>query len=79
MARQEIVDVWRDNLDAELNVIRDLVDEYPYVGMVRPSRPLTRSPALTWDLKGHRVPWRGGASDWDVPRTVGLPLPDAQV
>lgn len=34
MARPEIIDVWRDNLDSEMALIRDLVDEYPFVGMV---------------------------------------------
>ncbi|CAH7681255.1 ribonuclease H-like domain-containing protein [Phakopsora pachyrhizi] len=31
--RLEICDVWAENLDAEMAVIRDLVEYYPYIGM----------------------------------------------
>ena len=26
-------DVWQDNLDSELEIIRDIVDDYPYIAM----------------------------------------------
>ncbi len=31
----EIRDVWRSNLAEEMSIIRDIVDEYPFVAMVR--------------------------------------------
>lgn len=30
----QIREVWADNLDAELDILRELVDRYPYVSMV---------------------------------------------
>lgn len=30
----ETCEVWAENLDAEMNVIRDLIEYYPYIGMV---------------------------------------------
>ena len=32
----EIRNVWADNLETEMVIIRDLVEDYPYVAMVRP-------------------------------------------
>jgi hypothetical protein len=32
--RVEIRDVWADNLEAEMAIIRDVVQRYPYVAMV---------------------------------------------
>lgn len=34
MAEAEIRDVWDHNLEEEMNIIRNLVHEYPYVAMV---------------------------------------------
>jgi hypothetical protein len=38
-------DVWQDNLEQQFEVIRNILDDYPYVGMVRrcplPSQPPT--------------------------------------
>lgn len=31
----EIRDVWSHNLEAEMEVIRNLIEKYPYVAMVR--------------------------------------------
>ena len=43
-------DVWQDNLEQQFEVIRNILDDYPYVGMVRrcplpsppPTAPATR-------------------------------------
>ena len=32
-----IRDVWRSNLAQEMELLRDLVESYPYISMVRPS------------------------------------------
>ena len=32
-----IRDVWRGNLAQEMELLRDLVESYPYISMVRPS------------------------------------------
>lgn len=32
--QSQIREVWADNLDAELDILRELVDRYPYVSMV---------------------------------------------
>jgi hypothetical protein len=32
-------DVWQDNLEQQFEVIRNILDDYPYVGMVRPLSP----------------------------------------
>lgn len=34
----DIVDVWADNLDEVMNQIRAVVEDYPYVAMVRTDR-----------------------------------------
>lgn len=36
--RVEIRDVWASNLDEEMANIRDIVEEYPYIAMVRAQR-----------------------------------------
>lgn len=32
--QSQIREVWSDNLDAELDILRELIDRYPYVSMV---------------------------------------------
>jgi len=42
-----IVQVWQDNLEEELELIRDIVDDYPYLAMGKPlAECLLASPAL---------------------------------
>ena len=35
--KSKIRDVWEDNLEEEMQVLRDLVEEYPYISMVSPT------------------------------------------
>jgi hypothetical protein len=36
MAGPRIRDVWAQNLEAEMRIIRELVDDYPMIALVRP-------------------------------------------
>lgn len=42
----EIRNVWAHNLETEMVIIRDLVEEYPYVAMVREADSLTAMETL---------------------------------
>lgn len=41
-AKNRIRDVWRHNLNEEMAVLRELVDDYPYVSMVRSTNQPSR-------------------------------------
>ena len=48
LAGQRIRDVWRSNLHQELDLLRSLIDQYPYISMV--STPFSfKSVGRSWD------------------------------
>ena len=61
-----IREVWQSNLGQEMQTIRDLVDKYPYISMVRTNNTdgNTVDPLrLIHMVLGHRVSWRGCATN----------------
>ena len=65
-----IRDVWSDNLDTELDIIRALVEDYPYVAMVPPPLcphfyPDATRPSLSPGL--HATLWLGEPSSQNPP------------
>ncbi len=51
-ANSRIRNVWKSNLASEMKTLRQLVDKYPYIAMVKPSHqfsiaPMTDTPART--------------------------------
>ena len=49
-----IREVWKHNLHEEMAVLRDLVEKYPYIAMVRESQvPFLPSSVNNVGLKGH--------------------------
>jgi hypothetical protein len=76
-----IRDVWAPNLEIEMRNIREAIDKYPYIAMVRVQTLQWHLPRLltakTWI--GYRIPWRRGSAYRLVQDVVGLPLPDYAV
>lgn len=62
MAR--IRDVWAPNLEIEMRNIREAIERYPYIAMVRPALALVNTKAYMG--VGHRIPWRRSATYWRV-------------
>lgn len=56
LAGQRIREVWRSNLHQEMDLIRSLVDQYPYISMV--SRSTMEVVVRSSRSVGHRVSWR---------------------
>jgi CCR4-NOT transcription complex subunit 7/8 len=59
LAGQRIRDVWRSNLHQEMDLLRSLIDQYPYISMV--SKPVYSPPSVfcvAWhisDMRGWSV------------------------
>ena len=69
-------DVWQDNLEQQFEVIRNILDEYPYVGMVRrPPSPSLRATlccrAADSNASGVRPPRQ---QDTEFPGVVARPI-----
>ena len=74
-----IREVWAPNLELEMRNIRDLIDDYPYVALVRTSanipqpRRILTAPML---LPGHRISWCRRATNKHFQDFFRLSLPD---
>ena len=74
-----IREVWAPNLELEMNNIRDLIEKYPYVALVRfPRRLLADAAMFTPSLfsLGHRVSRGCRPANRRVQDIFGLPLPN---
>ena len=73
MAR--IREVWAPNLEAEMRIIRELVDTHPYIAMVgqNPSHSLVAHSLFN---PGYRISRRRSATHWNFQDLVGLSLSD---
>ena len=69
-----IRDVWAENLEQEIATIRDVVEKYPYLAMVRPEAMRVIS---IYPKKGYRISGCGCETYWEFPYLCGLPLPDS--
>jgi len=68
MAR--IREVWAPNLEAEMKLIRELVDSFPYIAMVV-LYPICYPPKPRTHLNsGHRISGSRSTTHWDVQDVV---------
>ena len=44
--KNRIRDVWRGNLQQEMGLLREMVEQYPYISMVRSSSSTSMAPIL---------------------------------
>lgn len=48
--KNRIRDVWRGNLAHEIALLREMVEQYPYISMVRPNLPMGLVPILAFGI-----------------------------
>ena len=73
--------VWKTNLEQEMATLRRIVDDYPYISMVRDISYLDQREIrrLNQLLTGHRIPRHRRATDGRLHIQGKLSLPDAAV
>ncbi len=53
--KSRIRDVWRGNLAQEMELLRDMVEQYPYISMVRPNFSAVLIPILAFVDLNERI------------------------
>lgn len=82
MANSRIIDVWADDLEAEMEHMREVIEKYPFVAMV--SQPFSSGDLgvggwLILDISGYRVPWCSSKTDGRIQNQLRLSLSDTEV
>ena len=65
-AMNRVRDVWATNLEQEMATLRETVEHYPYIAVVRPRlfRPVSaRLRPIPRGKEGYRIPWDCRPSD----------------